>query len=271
MSATISQPAAGQSTKSAAPFGAVALVAGALALGAIGIAFGQGIKAAPAAGAVPADVQHALLVQRMGEKAPLFPARDDRLIQHQGELADAAAAAATTDGILIQHQGELRDRMAAAAVAARGSDMTSDGRIIDSRDATAPVTTWVAPNGRVLQLHRNQITPSGTFPISGAGPKTAAQKGLVPFAPATTYSGKVFDPSMPLETLTRPFPGKAVDDAVVISDPYAGKTADDVALAAGTADRWTVLAANPYSQGLLSRTVHAPIAYATGGVRLNDR
>ena len=49
MSATISRPVAGQH-KSAAPFGAVALLAGVVALGAIGIALSQGVKTAVPAG-----------------------------------------------------------------------------------------------------------------------------------------------------------------------------------------------------------------------------
>ena len=89
-----SQPLVGQN-RSAAPFGVVALIAGVIALAAVGIALGQGIHAAPAAGTVPPDVQDALIAQgnhaapaagtvppdvqdaliaqRAGENAPLFP------------------------------------------------------------------------------------------------------------------------------------------------------------------------------------------------------
>jgi len=280
MSATISQPIAGQSNKSAAPFGAVALIAGALALGAVGIALGQGMKAAPAAGAAPADVQAALVAQRMGEKAPLFPARDGRLVQHQGELSDALGAAGTTDGLMIQHQGELRDRAAAAAAAAASgsSNVTSDGRVFQVPSAI-PVTptSTVTSDGRILKLQAeaaHRFVSRSTFRISGAGPKTGAQKGLAP-------------------TTVNPYPGKSVDDAAVISDPYAGKAIDDAVTAATSAasldewaareashygysspvaaDRWSVLATNPYAQGLLSQTGRVPVRYATGGVRINHR
>ena len=88
MSATTAQPMTGHANQSA-PLGALAILVGALALGAVGIALGQGYKAAPAA-AVPADVQAALYAQRMGEKASLFSAEDPILIQHRGELNDRA-------------------------------------------------------------------------------------------------------------------------------------------------------------------------------------
>jgi hypothetical protein len=88
MSAT-TQPMTGHANQTA-PFGALAVLVGALALGAVGIALGQGYKAAPAA--VPADVQAALYAQRMGEKVSLFGAEDPILIQHRGELTDRAKA-----------------------------------------------------------------------------------------------------------------------------------------------------------------------------------
>jgi hypothetical protein len=106
MSATNDRALTG-SAKSAAPFGAVALIAGVVALGAIGVALGQGIKSTPAAGTVPADVQAALIAQRMGEKAPLFAMNEGKL---QTRSDETAAAAASTNGRIIQHQGELSDR-----------------------------------------------------------------------------------------------------------------------------------------------------------------
>ena len=192
MSAT-TQPLAGQH-KSAAPFGAVALIAGVLALGAIGIALMQGSKATPVAGAVPADVQSALLVQRMGEKASLFPAGDARLIQHQGELADRLGAYATSDPRLVQHLGELQDR-AAAAVA--GSIIDQNGLIF----GRAPVTygSIVTSDGRIFGRPRAiAIKPAvrscrtgGIVPLGPtAGPKSAAQKGL-----ARPRRGRSPDPS----------------------------------------------------------------------------
>lgn len=91
---TTAQPMTGHANQSA-PLGALAILVGALALGAVGVALGQGYKAAPAA-AVPADVQAALYAQRMGEKAPLFSAEDSLLIQRRGEFNDKAKAGAAT-------------------------------------------------------------------------------------------------------------------------------------------------------------------------------
>ncbi len=64
MSATTAQPITGQANQSA-PFGALAILVGALALGAVGIAIGQGYKSAPAAG-VPADLQGVHAAQQVG-------------------------------------------------------------------------------------------------------------------------------------------------------------------------------------------------------------
>ena len=90
MSANTAQPITGHANQSA-PLGALAILVGALALGAVGIAIGQGYKAAPA-GVVPADVQAALHAQRMGEKESLFSAEDSLLIQRRGEFNDKAKA-----------------------------------------------------------------------------------------------------------------------------------------------------------------------------------
>jgi hypothetical protein len=258
MSAATSQPLVGQS-KSAAPFGAVALIAGVLTIGAIGIALGQNAKVTPAAGAVPADVQAALIAQRMGEKASLAPAADARLIQHQAELADRLGAYGTSDPRLIQHLGELQDRVSAAVVygsiktpdglifgrpqATSGTTVTSDGRIVGApRAIPVKPSVHVLPDGRIIPLG----------PSTVAGPKTAAQKGL---APVSTYSGKVMDPVR-----------------VSAADPGFNEWAVREAARYGTvSNRWTVLATNPYAQGLLSRTVSAPATFATGGVRFNHR
>lgn len=66
MSATTAQPITGHANQSA-PLGAVAILVGALALGAVGLAIGQGYKSAPAAGVVPADVQAAILMHSRSE------------------------------------------------------------------------------------------------------------------------------------------------------------------------------------------------------------
>ena len=89
MSASTAQPMTGHANQSA-PLGVLATFVGALALGAVGLALGQGYKPAPA-GVVPADVQAALYAQRMGEKAPLFSGRGVApAIQRRGEYNDKA-------------------------------------------------------------------------------------------------------------------------------------------------------------------------------------
>jgi hypothetical protein len=114
------------------------------------------------------------------------------------------------------------------AAGAAGTYVTSDGRVI-GRPRAIPVkpSVYVLPNGRIIPLS----------PATHAGPKTAAQKGLVAAATADRYSGKV-------------------------RDALGGTVAPS---------RWTVLATNPYSQGLLSRAVSAPAAFATGGLRFDHR
>lgn len=92
MSATTAQPMTGHATKSA-PLGVIAILVGALALGAVGIAIGQGYKSAPAAGFTPAQVEAALYTQRMGEKAPLFTPEESLLIKLRGDATDVPAGA----------------------------------------------------------------------------------------------------------------------------------------------------------------------------------
>jgi hypothetical protein len=86
MSASTTQPMTGHANQSA-PLGAIAILVGALALGAVGLALGQGYKSAPA-GVVPDDVQAALYAQRMGEKEPLWSAEDSLYITKRGEYND---------------------------------------------------------------------------------------------------------------------------------------------------------------------------------------
>lgn len=92
MSASTAKPISGHANTSA-PLGAIVILVGALALGAVGVAIGQGYKAAPAAGFSPADVQAALYAQRMGEKAPLFTPEESLLIKLRGEAKDVPAGA----------------------------------------------------------------------------------------------------------------------------------------------------------------------------------
>ena len=94
-----SQPMIGQTTERA-PFGAVALIAGILALGALGIAMAQSASVTPA-GIVPADVQAALSAHRMSEKAALnISLTDPRFIVNKAELDDRFSAATYPASIL---------------------------------------------------------------------------------------------------------------------------------------------------------------------------
>jgi hypothetical protein len=114
MSATISQPTTGRKS-SAAPFGAVAILAGVVAIGAIAIAYGPAIKATPVAG-VPVEVQTALIQHRADERASLGTVRDPRLVVAGSELQDRFPAYVATDPRLLVNQAEIADRIAAAAI-----------------------------------------------------------------------------------------------------------------------------------------------------------
>lgn len=90
MSAATTQPMTGHANQSA-PLGALAILVGALALGAVGIALGQGYKAAPeatapAAGFVPPDVQVVLRAQQLS-------AAEQFTIHRRGEYRDMEKAA----------------------------------------------------------------------------------------------------------------------------------------------------------------------------------
>ncbi len=156
MSATISRPLTGQS-KSATPFGVLALIAAIIALVAIGASFAVGLKAAPTAGTVPADVQAALNAQRAEEKAPLF-AMNQGILQ---DRFDENAAAVSIDDRILVHQAELADRNAVAV----------DGRFIQHQGELA-----------------DQAAASSLIPSSVSGPRNAAQKGLVGRANADRWA-----------------------------------------------------------------------------------
>jgi hypothetical protein len=92
MSASTTQPMAGHANQSA-PLGAIAILVGALALGAVGIALGTTYKAAPAAGAV--SPQAALEAQRKGEIGGSATMDYALRIQRRGEIGGSAVAAPT--------------------------------------------------------------------------------------------------------------------------------------------------------------------------------
>ena len=91
MSATTTQPMAGHANQSA-PLGAIAILVGALALGAVGIALGTTYKAAPAAG--PVSQQAALEAHRKGEIGGSANMDYALRIQRRGEIGGSAGVAA---------------------------------------------------------------------------------------------------------------------------------------------------------------------------------
>jgi hypothetical protein len=89
MSASTTQPMAGHANQSA-PLGAIAILVGALALGAVGIALGTTYKAAPAARAV--SHQAALEEHRKGEIGGSATMDYALRIQRRGEIGGSAVA-----------------------------------------------------------------------------------------------------------------------------------------------------------------------------------
>ena len=142
MSATTTQPMTGQANQSA-PIGAVVILVGAIALGAVGIAIGQGYKATPASVDVSADVQAALIAHRMGEKAPLWSI-EEVLAAHR---ASERAPLYSIEEVLAAHRASEREPLFFVA---------------------DPIKT---------QLHM-EARDSGAVTSKGSGPATGAQKGL---------------------------------------------------------------------------------------------
>jgi hypothetical protein len=140
MSASTTQPITGHANQSA-PLGALAILVGALALGAVGIALGQGYKAAPAA-VVPADVQAALYAQRMGEKEPLFVVK--------------AAPADVQAALYAQRMGEKEPLFVVKA---------------------APADIQAALHAHRMGEKAPLFSAPG-FPSAISGPSTGTQKGL---------------------------------------------------------------------------------------------
>jgi hypothetical protein len=91
MSASTTQPMAGHANQSA-PLGAIAILIGALTLGAVGIALGTTYKAAPAAGVI--TPQAALEIQRKGEIGGSATMDYALRIQRRGEIGGSAVVAA---------------------------------------------------------------------------------------------------------------------------------------------------------------------------------
>jgi hypothetical protein len=252
MSATISQPTTGH--KSAAPFGAVAILAGVVALGAIGIVYGQSIKATPVAG-TPVDVQAALIEHRAAERASLGTARDPRLVVNSAELLDRGIVIA--DPRLLVNQAELADRMAAQA-------MPANPGVIMAQNLVTPTYS-----GKVRD------------DLSGA-----ASKPYLPFAPTSetpTNIGKALDD---LSMVDRASNLALIQSEALLADRYG--VGSDSAWFLGTQkaaadrfgrpgitgtgtgpqtgaqkgltgpDRWSIMAADKYAQQQLSRTVVQP-------------
>ena len=183
MSATISRPTTGH--KSATPFGVVAVLAGAIALGAAGFAFAQSIKPVPAT-AVPAYVQSAMIAHRAAERASLETVRDPRLVVAAGELKDRQLDAVRfADTRLMVNASELKDRIAAEPAPVNpgmiiaGNQLLQNEALFAARYNSAPsITTQPLSLIETESLIANRYG-ANTITGTGTGPQTAAQKGLV--------------------------------------------------------------------------------------------
>ncbi len=144
MSATSTQPTTGHANQTA-PLGALAILVGAIALGAVGIALGTSYKPAPDAG-VRTDPQAALYAQRMGEKAPLFSVEEVLHAQRMGEKAPLFSA---QDSLLIQRLGEYRDKVVRGFPSAVSGPATGSQRGLTPTDDNA-----VEPAGRSRHIRR---------------------------------------------------------------------------------------------------------------------
>jgi hypothetical protein len=138
MSAATSKPLAGQH-KSAAPFGAVAILAGVVALGAIGIAYGQSVRTA----------------------APAGP--DIQTIKDQDQSV-------TFGRLTVDYPDQIPARVGTA-----GSKVSDYPDQIPARVGTAGSKVSDYPDQLPARLGAfgSEITGTGT------GPQTAAQRGLV--------------------------------------------------------------------------------------------
>jgi hypothetical protein len=167
MSASTTQPMTGHANQ-AAPIGAIVILAGALALGAVGIAVGQGYKATPASVAVPADVEAALIAHRAGERAPLWSIEEVLAAQRAGEKAPLFSA---QDSLLIQRLGEFRDKALALRNTGVPASATQYGYGYPTAVA-APVT--VIPS----IINGTAAGSQFGFPSAVSGLSAGAQSGL---------------------------------------------------------------------------------------------
>ncbi len=111
MSSTIAQPTTGQTIHGGPILAAV--LAATVALAAIGLAASGGFKTTPVAGAVPGDVQAALISHRASERQSLVSGSagnsDANIVDGRAEYLNGAR--------LLVLQAELADRTAAAGPA----------------------------------------------------------------------------------------------------------------------------------------------------------
>ncbi len=232
MSATISQPIAGQH-KSAAPFGAVALLAGVVALGAIGIAVSQGVKtAAPRRPPTsrPADQDYPdQIAARLGTASTVTDYPDQiaaRLGNTSGSLAQAVAGAsrasaeamfaarynsnpsyaatqplATVGGSLAEAVAGASRASAEAMFAARyNSNPSIAGVSLADKEALFAARYNSNPSiagGTVSNLNPGEIVlrnlgQDGGLTGLSAGPQTGHQKGLD--APKVAHAGPAKHP-----------------------------------------------------------------------------
>lgn len=119
MSSTIAQPTTGHTIHGGPILAAV--LAATVALAAIGLAASGGFKTTPVAGAVPGDVQAALISHRASERQSLVSGSagnsDANIVDGRTEYMNDKRAEYLNDARLLVLQAELADRAAAAGPA----------------------------------------------------------------------------------------------------------------------------------------------------------
>jgi len=266
MSATISRPTTGH--KSATPFGVVAVLAGAIALGAAGFAFAQSIKPVPAT-AVPAYVQSAMIAHRAAERASLETVRDPRLVVAAGELKDRQLDAVRfADTRLMVNASELKDRIAAEPAPVNpgmiiaGNQLLQNEALFAARynsatsiPATQPLSL-VASEALIADRYASLADNEALFAArynsatSVAGPSLAEAEALF----AARYNSA---PSITTQPLS------LIETESLIANRYGANTITGTGTGPQTAaqkglvgkDRWSVLAASKYAQEQMSRTI----------------
>jgi hypothetical protein len=172
---TTSQPIAGQH-KSATPFGAVALLAGVVALGAIGIAYAQGVHtAAPAVAdrwaAKEQDQFQGVAVSKAVDYPDQIPARLGIAGSKAVDYPDQIPARVGTAG---SKSVDYPDQIASRLATSPSLSMIMTESLLADRYGNASTLDRVATEGLLADRYgESAITGTGT------GPQTGLQKGLV--------------------------------------------------------------------------------------------